>query len=699
MAVEPGDSVEVPLGTRRTLGLVWEITASPGGGANLKAIQARLPSPPLQRPLRDFIDWVARWTLMPRGMVLRMAIRAMTQDGAEPVRLVYRRTALQPGATTQARARVLAALALAEPQAKGALATAAGVGAGVIDALAAAGLIAAEPLLPPPVAFPPDPNRPGKALDPQQAAVARQLVANVEARAFSVALLDGVTGSGKTDVYFEAVAATIAAGRQALIMLPEIALTGQFITRFAERFGVDPAEWHSEVGSRKRARLWHAVAAGDVQVVAGARSSLFLPFRDLGLIVVDEEHESAYKQDEGVTYHARDMAVVRGRFENAAVVLASATPSIETRVNADGGRYSHLRLPTRFGGRPLPRLAAIDMRRTPPARGTWLAPPLVAAMETVLAAGEQALLFLNRRGYAPLTLCRHCGHRFRCPNCTAWLVEHRFRGTLNCHHCGHGEPRPTVCPECEAPDSLVACGPGVERLAEEVTRRFPDARTLLLSSDMLGGAARLKAELAAVAAGDVDIVIGTQLVAKGHHFPRLTLVGVIDADVGLANGDPRAAERTFQLLQQVTGRAGRGDRPGAALLQTYQPEHPVIAALLSGDSERFYRTEIEGRHAAGLPPFGRLAALIVSGTDRAAAEAHARALARTLHGLIEGETLVLGPAEAPIAMVRGRYRYRLLVKTARSVDLQALLRGAVKATATPRGNVAVAIDIDPMSFM
>ncbi len=699
MAVTAGDSVEVALGPRRTLGLVWELNASPGGGANLKPVQARLAFPPLRQPMREFIDWVARWTMMPRGMVLRMAIRAMTQESAEPVRLIYRRTGTTAGAATPARARVLAALAVAEPQGKSALAAAAGVGAGVVDALVAAGAVAAEAAQPTPVARTPDPFRPGKPLDAAQAEAARQLVRAVEARVFGVSLLDGVTGSGKTDVYFEAVAAALAQGRQVLIMLPEIALTSQFMTRFAERFGVEPAEWHSEVGSRKRAGLWQAVTAGEVKVVAGARSSLFLPFQDLGLIVVDEEHEAAYKQDDGVTYHARDMAVVRGRLEGAAVVLASATPSIETRVNAESGRYAHLRLPTRFAGRPLPRLGAVDMRRTPPGRGHWLAPPLVAAMTTALAGGEQALLFLNRRGYAPLTLCRHCGHRFRCPNCTAWLVEHRFRGTLNCHHCGHIEPRPTVCPACAAPDALVACGPGVERLAEEVTQRFPAARTLLLSSDMPGGAARLREELATVAAGDVDIVIGTQLVAKGHHFPRLTLVGVVDADVGLANGDPRAAERTFQLLQQVTGRAGRGDKPGAALLQTYQPDHPVIAALLSGDSERFYRAEIEGRHAAGLPPFGRLAALIVSGRDRAATETHARALARVAHGLVGGETLVLGPAEAPIAMIRGRHRFRLLVKTARGVDLQGWLREVTKDAPPTRGSVEVAIDVDPMSFM
>lgn len=704
-ALEAGDLVEVPLGNRRTVGVVWDMHAAPGGGGNLKPIAGRLGLPPLRRPLRAFIDWVARWTLMPRGMVLRMAIKAAGEAGPEPVRLVYRRTGQPTARPTPARLRVLAALETGEPLSKAALATAARCGAGVIDGLVAEGVVSPEPRAAGSAWGIPDPAIPGKTLDPAQADAARQLRAAVEAGGFGVTLLDGVTGAGKTDVYFEAVAAALAAGRQVLILLPEIALTGQFRTRFEARFGTPPAEWHSEIGGRARARLWSAVARGEVRVVAGARSSLFLPFGDLGLIVVDEEHEAAYKQDEGVTYHARDMAVVRGQMEKAAVVLASATPSVETRVNADRGRYRHLRLPTRHGGRALPALTAIDLRATPPARGAWIAAPLVDAMAATLARGEQSLLFLNRRGYAPLTLCRTCGHRFRCPDCAAWLVEHRFRGVLVCHHCGHTEAKPQACPECAAADSLVACGPGVERLAEEVTARFPEARTLLLSSDFLGGAAKLRAQLAAVADGAVDIVIGTQLVAKGHHFPGLTLVGVIDADVDLANGDPRAAERTFQILQQVTGRAGRGAAPGRGMIQTYQPGHPVIAALLSGDTERFYATEIAGRREAGLPPFGRLAALIVSGTDRHAAEVHARAIARAAHaglarlGPDAAELLVLGPAEAPIAMVRGRHRFRLLVKAPREIDLQAFLRGTLREAPPARGNVAVSVDVDPQSFL
>ena len=425
--------------------------------------------------------------------------------------------------------------------------------------------------------------------------------------------------------------------------MPEIALTAQFLDRFAQRFGVRPSEWHSGVTPRQRERLWGGCASGEARVVVGARSALFLPFSDLGLIVVDEEHEGAYKQEDGVIYHARDMAVVRARMEKAPIVLASATPSIETRVNAEQGRYSWLKLNSRFGARTLPDLSAIDLRREGPPRGRWLAPRLIAGIEAGLAAGEQSLLFLNRRGYAPLTLCRACGHRFQCPNCSTWLVEHRFRKALVCHHCGHVEGRPDICPACSEADSLTACGPGVERVAEEAEAQFPNARLLVLSSDTPGGLERMRGQLDAAARGEFDIIIGTQLVAKGHNFPLLTLVGVVDADVGLANGDPRAAERTFQLLRQATGRAGRGDKPGRALLQSFQPEHPVIAALLSGDVERFYATEAEQRRRGGLPPFGRLAAVIVSGEDRGGAEAYARTLARTAHGLPPGRGWRLAP--------------------------------------------------------
>ena len=717
LEVAAGDFVTVPLGTRETTGIVWSVRGSRSGG-NLKEIAARRDLPRLDEKLLRFVDWIARYTLAPRGMVLRMVARIPDADEGEAPRVGVRLAAApregEPLRITPARARVLKAAEGGLAFRKSALAEAAACSSGVIDGLIDEGALETVLMAPEPVALPPDIAFAEPLLDPGQAAAADALRATIARGGFSTTLLEGVTGSGKTEVYFEAVAAALATGGQVLILMPEIALTGQFLDRFARRFGVRPAEWHSGVASRRRARIWSGVASSDVRVVAGARSALFLPFERLRLIIVDEEHEPAYKQEDGVTYHARDMAVVRGQIEGAAVVLASATPSIETRVNAAQRRYGHVELTSRHAGRALPDLSAIDLRRDPPPRGRWISPVLRAAMGDTIARGEQALLFLNRRGYAPLTVCRACGHRHQCPHCTAWLVEHRFRRALICHQCGHVERRPDLCVACETPDSLAACGPGVERLAEEVALTFPDARTLVLSSDFPGGTERLRREIDAIARRDFDIVIGTQLVAKGHNFPSLTLVGVIDADLGLSSGDPRAAERTFQLLNQVTGRAGRGDRPGRGLVQTYQPDHPVMQALLSGDAARFYAEETDVRLRAGLPPFGRLAALIVSGTDRLAAEAHARALVRAAYALPmeEGfavapagglpdarDILVLGPAEAPIAMVRGRYRFRILVKAPRRVDVQAFLRRMLSEAPNARGGVRVDVDVDPQSFL
>lgn len=701
LAVEVGDVVQIPLGPRETVGVVWTVAESVGG-SNLRPVTGVIDVPRLGGTLRGLVDWIARYTLAPKGSALAMVLRLPDEAaGAEIARVAVKISGKPPTRATAARSKVLAIAADGESRGKSALAKEAGVSLSVVDGLIDDGALDAIAIAPEPVAPVPDPDHPRTPLSEAQADAVAALEAafdeSARAGAVKPVLLEGVTGSGKTEVYFEAVAACVRGGKQALILMPEIALTAQFLDRFAERFGVRPAAWHSGIGGRRRERLRAAVASGEAKVVVGARSALFLPFAQLGLIVVDEEHETAYKQEDGVHYHARDMAVVRGRLEGCPVLLASATPSIESRVNAARGRYDHLILPERFGGRRLPDIAAIDMRRDPPERGSFISPPLVNAVKHTLERGEQALLFLNRRGYAPLTLCRACGHRYQCRNCSTWLVEHRFRRALVCHQCGYTERRPEACTNCGAFDHLTPCGPGVERIAEEAAALFPDKRIIVLSSDFPGGAERLRQELDAVAAGECDLVVGTQLVAKGHNFPGLTLVGVLDADIGLTSGDPRAAERTFQLLQQVTGRAGRGEKPGRALVQTYQPEHPVIAALLSGDAERFYAEEIAAREAAGLPPFGRLAALIVSGTDKAAAEAHGQALAREADP--PPGIMVLGPAEAPLALIRGRHRFRLLVKTERNIDMQAYLREWLARAPKPRGNVKVTIDVDPQSFL
>jgi primosomal protein N' (replication factor Y) len=602
-----------------------------------------------------------------------------------------------PKRLTPARRRLIELLSDGLLHGKSEAAKEAGVSVGVVDGLVDEGTLVTEAMpraLPPP---PPDPSHARPEFTRQQRGAVDAMRALAANGTFHVALLDGVTGSGKTEVYFEAVAEIIRRGKQSLILMPEIALTGQFLDRFAQRFGVRPLEWHSELTPRTRARNWAAIAAGEAPVVVGARSALFLPYADLGLIVVDEEHDQAYKQDDGVHYHARDMAVVRAHIAKIPIVLASATPSVETEVNARKGRYQRVVLPARFGGQHMPYIEAIDLRREAPPRGRFISPRLAEQIKFAVERREQALLFLNRRGYAPLTLCRTCGHRFACTICDAWLVDHRFRQRLVCHHCGFSMPRPPVCPNCAAEQSLVAVGPGVERLQEEAASLFPEARSMVLSSDLITSIETMRSELNEIAAGRVDVIIGTQLVAKGHNFPRLNLVGVVDADLGLGNGDPRAVERTWQLLNQVIGRAGRDQGRGVGYLQTHQPGHPVMKALVACDREAFYANEIEARERTLYPPFGRLASLIVSAGDRPTAEGYARRLAAVAPR--DERVQVLGPAEAPLAVIKGRYRFRLLVKSARGFDLSDYLRQWLAAGPKTKGNLKLEVDVDPQSFL
>ena len=700
ISAPPGSFVIVPLGGREAVGVVWDDAPDPGLPAHrLKDVRGVLEAPPMTESLRRFVEWVAAYTISPPGAVLRMAMSAPAALEALPQKAGWQ---VAPGAIregvklTPARQRVLDLLGPGEVRSGSDLAEAAGVSPGVVRGLADAGLLVPA-LLPRGAAFPlPDPEHPGPVLAADQATAAEALRAKVAAGEFGVTLLTGVTGSGKTEVYLDAVAECLRQGRQALVLLPEIALSAQWLERFRRRFGVDPALWHSELSSRTRRDTWRAVAEGEAPVVVGARSALFLPFPDLGLLIVDEEHETAFKQEDGVIYHARDMAVVRARLAKAACVLVSATPSLETLTNAETGRYDHLHLSERHGSAGLPAVEAIDLRSHPPERGRFLSPPLIEAVRDTLARGEQAMLFLNRRGYAPLTLCRVCGHRLRCPNCTAWLVEHRAQRRLQCHHCGHAEPIPQTCPECAAQGSLTPVGPGVERVLEEVEALFPDARRIVMASDTIPGPAAATAAAEAIAARQVDLIIGTQIVAKGWHFPHLTLVGVVDADLGLAGGDLRAAERTLQLLHQVSGRAGRAEAPGRVLMQTFSPDHPVMRALVSGDVAAFMAEEAAGRRPGHWPPFGRLAALIVSSEDEREADRAARDL-----GLAAPRTAgveVLGPAPAPLALLRGRHRRRLLLKARRDVPVQPLLREWVSRVDLPN-SVRVQIDVDPVGFL
>uniref|UniRef100_UPI0035CC1A8C primosomal protein N' n=1 Tax=uncultured Sphingomonas sp. TaxID=158754 RepID=UPI0035CC1A8C len=699
MQVEPGSVVVAPLGPRQLLGVVWEPERMPSdaevGDNRLRNLVGVLPVPALAAPLRRLIEWTADYYLASPAAVVRMALSSTSAlEGLKTV-TEYRATGEVPARLTPQREQALEKIGsfqglIRELAALGEVSDAVIRGLVKVGALEAVEVDIDSP-------FPaPDPDFAIPALSPDQRAASATLVADVTARAFAPTLLDGVTGSGKTEVYFEAVAAAIREHRQCLVLLPEIALTEPFLKRFAARFGVQPVAWHSGLRQSQRRRAWRGIASGQALVTVGARSALYLPYANLGLIVVDEAHETSFKQEEGVHYHARDVAVMRGKFEHIPVILASATPAIETRQQVALGRYAEVKLPGRWGAAEMPAIEAIDLIAEPPERGRWIAPRLVKAMEATLERREQVLLFLNRRGYAPLTLCRTCGHRFQCPNCTAWMVEHRLVRRLACHHCGHTEPVPKICPECSHEDTLAAVGPGVERIADEVTALFPDARIAVVTSDTMWSPAKAAEFVARMEAHDIDIVVGTQLVTKGYHFPNLTLVGVIDADLGLDGGDLRASERTFQQIMQVAGRAGRGAKPGHVYIQTHSPDAAVMKALVSGDAEAFYAAETEHRREANAPPFGRFAGIVVSSEDQKAALETARLIGRAApqHEAME----VYGPAPAPLAMLRGRHRFRLLIHAKRGLAVQDIVREWLGGVEWP-SKVRVVVDVDPYSFV
>ncbi len=698
MSVEPGSVVVAPLGPRQIVGIVWEAERLPGSEvpeAKLRPLLAVLPVPPLKAELRRLLEWSADYYCAPLASVARMVLASGGALRGPATMTEYRLSGGVPERMTPQRQSAIDALE-GEQATIRELAGIAGVSEGVLRGLVSQGVL--EPIQV-------DCDRPypkaradfaAPELSPAQAEVAERFVAAVKAHAFAPFLLDGVTGSGKTECYLEAVAQALEAGQQTLVLLPEIALTEAFLRRFEDRFGAPPVVWHSSLKSTERRRAWRAIAAGTAQVVVGARSALFLPYANLGLIVVDEAHEVSFKQDEGVRYNARDVAVMRARFEQLPVILASATPALESLQMAESGVYERLVLEDRFGGARLPDIDTLDLTVEKPARGRWLAPRLVEAMEERLARGEQSLLFLNRRGYAPLTLCRNCGFRFQCPNCSAWLVEHRLSRRLACHHCGYETPPPPACPECGELDCLVACGPGVERIADEVAEIMPDARVAVVTSDTVNSPERAAEFVALAEAGAIDVIVGTQLVTKGFHFPELTLVGVVDADLGLEGGDLRAAERTYQQVAQVAGRAGRGAKPGEVLIQTRHPDAPVIAALAGGDRDAFYEAETEARRHAGAPPFGRWAAIIVSSEEEAEAKEAARMIGGTQPNV--PDVAILGPAPAPLSLLRGRYRYRLLINARRSAQVQDVIRDWLAPLRFPQG-VRVSIDIDPYSFV
>ena len=717
-----GTIVNVPLGGREVWGLLVSHNQTEDISSDrLKPVIYLADVPALTDETMRFLSAVSRWTLAPFGPVMRLLLNTPSALLPPPLQTLYGLSGQKTDTTrlTPQRLRVINVLASAPPLPLTELAREAGVSSSVIKRLAEEGVLSqtsqprAEKIEPTSISDYPL-TTPYKLTSTQQS-----IADNIDSlsKCFGVHLIDGITGSGKTEVYFDQVIKQLNCGRQVLILLPEIALTSSWKARFEKWFGQEPSIWHSSVPSARRKLIWRQAISGQPMVVAGARSALFLPFSQLSLIVIDEEHDGSYKQEDQVSYQARDMAIMRAKIHSIPVILASATPSLESWIHAGcagiqttirGSDHAaspdwyHWGLTSRYGQANLPKVSLIDLRLSKPEVGKWLSSELLVAITARLEAGEQSLLFLNRRGYAPMTVCSSCGYRLTCHQCDSLLVTHKLAGRIQCHFCGIGQPITDTCPSCEQTDSLRTVGPGVERLHEELIQRYPDAQIAVLSSDTVqaGNADNMFAE---IVEGKIDIIIGTQMAAKGHHFPDLTLVGVVDADLGLGGGDLRAAERTYQLLWQVAGRSGRAERPGEVLIQTFQPQHPVMQALMVGPDDnpneardKFMNAEAEARQAAGMPPFGRLAALILSANDVVKLEQAARHLnaIRPQYDKVD----VYGPAQAPLSRVRGQFRIRFLVRTERQVALQKIIESWVSEAKLPSG-VRVVCDIDPYSFL
>ncbi len=698
-----GALVEVPFGKEKMVGAVWQTDVKSSlDDKKIKKIIRVLPYPPLQKSLRNFVEFVAKYNMAPLGMVLKMVLSVKQVFGDAKMLKLYELSGKTLSEAklknSDARWRVIDFLKGGHIFARSEIAQGAGVSDSVIKTMIENGVLRevlqedkkefAQPIC----------GFQKVKLNDEQQKAADYLCAKT-GEGFGVTLLNGVTGSGKTEVYFEAVEKAFAAGKQVLIMVPEIGLTSQWLGRFEKRFGVCPCEWHSALTQKERVDNWKAVINNEVKIIIGARSALFLPFASLGLIVVDESHDASFKQEDVVNYQGRDMAVMRAKYEQLHIILSTATPDLETICNVESGKYEEVKLRSRYAAAQMPEVEIIDLKKDKPIKGdwgtSWLAPQLCQKLKDNLAKGEQSVLFLNRRGYAPLVICRDCGHKIECPHCSAWLTEHLRLGKLICHHCGYMTDIPSMCPECHSADGLCACGPGVERIAEEVKYRLPEAKIKVLSSDFVTNFKEVQKIIKEMEEDKIDILIGTQILAKGHHFPELTLVGIVDADLGLMGGDLRAAERTYQLLSQVAGRAGRGEKKGKVYLQTLHPENAVLQALVNGNAEEFLNLEKQTRKIMKMPPFGKLAAIIVSSVNKKEAEDCAIALGKTAFN--DNGISTLGPAPAPIYMLRNKYRYRLLLKTAKNINIQNVAIQWLQRVKVP-SNVRVEIDIDPYSF-
>ena len=700
-----GTFVRVHVMNRPCIGVIWGI-----GDSNLPAAKIKNISSVFSHKLNvSDLQWIGRmseWTLIPMGMVLRLIVNI--PDAFCPPRMepLYAYNSDASCRMTQNRQAVADAYSSNDNDAMtiSDIQNIARVSNAVVRSM-----IKNETLIP----VGEQPKQKNAApityhdcgnikLNNQQQAAADTIGQSVQAGGFSVHLLDGITGSGKTQVYFDSAWRAYSMGRSVLLMMPEIALTAQFMSRFKNRFGENPVVWHSNLTADRRREIWHGVLDGTIKMVVGTRSALFLPWQDLGLIVIDEEHDTSYKQEDMGNYHARDMAILRAKISGIPVVLASATPSAETLENVNLGKYQHLKLTSRFGGAQLPDISTIDLRENRPEPYTvdeteqtgFLSQPLCDALAETLFAGHQAMLFINRRGFAPITQCKKCGWTSVCPECSVGMTYHKRIGKLLCHMCGRTMPMPKTCPDCGGDVSMR--GVGLEKIEQEVNVRFPNARKALVSSDIITSRQSLERLVNKIEQGEIDIIIGTQILAKGHHFPNLTLVGVIDADMGLFGTDFRAAEHTFQQLFQVAGRAGRGEYAGRVLLQTYQPEHPVLTAICASDRDSFMQTDMMGRKMANMPPYGQLIAVIVEGQRESALQSYCNALRDAIPNLKGAK--IMGPITAQIYQIRNWYRMRFLVAGPRNANLQPVVSHWLESVKQPV-NIRVKIDVNPMNFM
>lgn len=700
-----GTFVSVNVMNRPCVGVIWGIGDSNLPEHKIKNISAihnaRLNITDLQ-----WIKRMSDWTLIPPGMVLRLIVNI--PDAFSPPRM-EQMYAFNFDATTRMtdnRIAVMDAFASNdnEPMTASDIQNIARVSSAVVRTMIKNGtLIARDAREKNADSFSYTYSDSGDVvLNEEQSSAANKIGTAIADGGFSVHLLDGITGSGKTQVYFDSAWRAYMGGKSVLLMMPEIALTAQFMTRFSKRFGAPPVIWHSNLTAARRREIWRGVLNGKIRMVVGTRSALFLPWMNLGLIVIDEEHDTSYKQEDMGNYHARDMAILRAKIAGFPVVLASATPAAETLENVNAGKYTRLRLTSRFGGAQLPEIQTIDLRENRPdtymADGTeqtgFLSAPLCDAICETLNTGRQTMLFINRRGFAPIVQCKKCGWTATCPDCSVGMTYHKRLGKLLCHMCGRTAPLAKQCPDCGTDVSMR--GVGLEKIQQEVNIRFPTARTALVSSDIITSRQSLERLVNKMESGEIDIVIGTQILAKGHHFPNLTLVGVVDADMGLFGTDFRAAEHTFQQLFQVAGRAGRGEFPGRVLMQTYQPEHPVLTAICACDRDAFMSTDMAGRRMAQMPPYGQLIAIIVEGEKESALQRYCADLAAAAP-ILNGAK-IMGPIAAQVYQIRNWYRMRFLVAGGASANLQPIVSHWLGKVKTP-ANIRIKIDVNPINFM